>query len=393
MTAPPAPAAARRPRDPRLDFYRGAGMFIILIAHIPYNPWLELIPARFGFSDATEVFVFCSGMASALAFGGVFGTHGWGIGTARILYRMWQVYWANMATFLVFAGVILWADAGTGGHHYATEVNLAGFVADPARGLLGLLTLTYLPAYFDILPMYIVVLGLIPGVMALASIGRWAVAAALGALWLLAALGGLDLPADPWSDRPWLFNPFSWQLVFFTGFAFGRGWIPAPPIERRRVRLALLLVVVTVPFAWHQLFPLVPILGEAHAWLAPLIDKTHLGILRYLHFLAVAYLAYAAAGEGGRRLHGPAVEIVRRVGQQSLAVFLTGIVAAQLLGLMVDRIGAGPVAYALANLLGAATLIGAALVAGWYRSPPWTRRPTPAPAAAEPSGDLARERR
>ena len=36
-------------RDPRLDFFRGIGMFIILIAHITDNPWTLWIPARFGF--------------------------------------------------------------------------------------------------------------------------------------------------------------------------------------------------------------------------------------------------------------------------------------------------------------------------------------------------------
>ena len=60
----PTPTAARQ-RDPRLDFYRGIAMFIILVAHIPTNAWANWIPARFGFSDATEIFVFCSGMASA----------------------------------------------------------------------------------------------------------------------------------------------------------------------------------------------------------------------------------------------------------------------------------------------------------------------------------------
>ena len=58
---------APRTRDLRLDFFRGIGMFIILIAHITDNPWTLWIPARFGFSDATEMFVFCSGMASAIA--------------------------------------------------------------------------------------------------------------------------------------------------------------------------------------------------------------------------------------------------------------------------------------------------------------------------------------
>ncbi len=50
--------ATKRMRDPRLDFFRGLGMFIILIAHIPGNTWLNWIPARFGFSDAADMFVF-----------------------------------------------------------------------------------------------------------------------------------------------------------------------------------------------------------------------------------------------------------------------------------------------------------------------------------------------
>ena len=84
-------------RDPRLDFFRGIAMFIILIAHVP-NDWLALwIPARFGFSDATETFVFCSGMASAIAFGRVFRTRGLAMGTARVGFRVWQVYWAHIA--------------------------------------------------------------------------------------------------------------------------------------------------------------------------------------------------------------------------------------------------------------------------------------------------------
>jgi hypothetical protein len=74
-----------RRRDLRLDFFRGIAMFIILFAHTPGNFWTSWIPARFGFSDATEIFVFCSGMASALAFGGNAFDRGWPLGTARVL--------------------------------------------------------------------------------------------------------------------------------------------------------------------------------------------------------------------------------------------------------------------------------------------------------------------
>ena len=105
------PLATRRPRDPRLDFFRGLAMFIIVIAHTPNNPWTLWIPARFGFSDATEIFVFCSGMASAVAFGSIFGLRGWRLGTARVLYRAWQVYWAHIGVFLVVAAVVVALNA------------------------------------------------------------------------------------------------------------------------------------------------------------------------------------------------------------------------------------------------------------------------------------------
>src|SRR3546814_19072946 len=69
----PARAAPRsRPpgvRDPRLDFFRGVAMLIIFVAHVPDNPWAGFIPARVAWSDATEMFVFCSGFAAAIAFG------------------------------------------------------------------------------------------------------------------------------------------------------------------------------------------------------------------------------------------------------------------------------------------------------------------------------------
>ena len=86
------PFATTKPaRDPRLDFFRGLTMLIIFIAHVPANSWNAFIPARFGFSSGAELFVFCSGFASALAFGGSFLRRGWALGAARILQRIWQI--------------------------------------------------------------------------------------------------------------------------------------------------------------------------------------------------------------------------------------------------------------------------------------------------------------
>jgi hypothetical protein len=386
---PPHPhQAAKRPRDPRLDFFRGVGMFIILVAHIPGNPWADWIPARFGFSDAAEIFVFCSGVASALAFGRVFETAGWLFGTARILHRVWQVYWAHIGVFVATVAVLAFADVALGGRYLRHDLNLGRFLDVPARMLLGYATLAYVPNYFDILPMYLVILALIPIVIAAAMFGRGAAAFTVAAIYLVAYARLLDLPAEPWSERVWFFNPFSWQLLFFLGFAFGRGWLVPPAYDRRLVLGALAIVAAALPFScqygWSCFagWGAVPWLGEVHQALAPLVDKTHLAPLRVIHFLAIAYLAYALAGEGGRRLRGSLVPPVQLVGRQTLAVFLAGLVLAQALGVALDVVGRDFASVTLANIGGCLALVAVAAACEWFKSSPWAHARKAAPHSA-----------
>jgi hypothetical protein len=384
--------SALRPRDPRLDFFRGFGMFIILIAHIPTNPWADWIPARFGFSDATEIFVFCSGVASAIAFGKLFDRAGWMLGTARILHRIWQVYWCHLGVFIATVVVLAAADLALGTERYLRQdLNLWPFLEEPVRRLVELAALAYVPNYFDILPMYLVILGLVPVIMAAARMGIVAVGAVVGGLWVLAANGLLEFTAESWSGRSWFFNPFSWQLLFFLGFALGRGWLVPPSYHPRRMAAAFAGIALGVPFScqygwscfagWGQ----VPWFGEVHQALFPLIDKTHLGVLRVVHFIAVAYVAYMLAGEGGHRLRGIFVAHVQRVGRQTLAVFLAGLVLAQALGVLLDVAGRSLATVTLVNLGGCALLMLVAAAAEWFKSSPWSktvpRREAPAGAA------------
>ncbi len=378
-------------RDPRLDFYRGIAMFIILIAHIPNDPWAKWIPARFGFSDATEIFVFCSGMASAIAFGGAFLRKGWWLGTARVAFRIWQVYWAHIGLFFFVAMTMAALDqTGTFEKTYVSSLNLQHFFNDPAPQMVGIFTLTYVPNYFDILPMYLVVLAMMPLFMGLSRIGFWAVAATSIAIWLVAQFGVLALPAEPWSDRQWFFNPFGWQLLFFTGFAFMRGWIPAPPVSKTLIWIAALFLILSAPFGSWKVFLWVnsaaPELGALirKAW--PLTEelrsKTEFGLFRYLHFLSLAYLGWVAAGEHGHRLiasgHGVAARIwqwlltvITKVGQQSLAVFVFSMAAARLIGVGLDQTGRDSAAVFAANIIGFAMIIGVAYLAAWFKSQPW----------------------
>jgi len=369
-----------RQRDLRLDFFRGLGMFIILIAHITNNPWTLWIPARFGFSDATEIFVFCSGMASAIAFGAVFSRAGWVMGSLQIAHRIWQVYWVHLGVFFVTLTLMLALDATrVFPVNEVGRLNLDPFLNNTGPNLMGLMTLTYVPNYFDILPMYLVILALIPLIMALAQVDvRLAFVFSLG-LWVAGSVG-LNLPAELWfansSERTWYFNPFGWQLVFFTGFALMSGWLPAPPVRRDLVLLALAMVVLSVPFAWHGIFGTFEVLIQWRQDWARLFDKSDFGVLRYVHFLALAYLAWVLVGPQGIRLRqggwlGAGITLITRVGQQSLAVFAASMVMARVLGAFLDLAGRGPLAALAVNLAGFVIIIGVARLAAFMKARPW----------------------
>ncbi|MEP1614699.1 MAG: OpgC domain-containing protein [Roseobacter sp.] len=380
----------QRVRDPRLDFFRGVVMFIILIAHTPGN-WLTLwIPARFGFSDATEVFVFCSGMASAIAFGAVFRDQGLLMGAARVAFRCWQVYWAHIALFVAIAAtMVLLNNTGWFERDYIGQLNLHPFFKRPEENLVGLLTLTYVPNYFDILPMYLVVLAMMPLVIASHRVHPVLSLILVAGVWFGAQVELFALPAEPWSAREWFFNPFGWQLVFFTGFAFMSGWLPAPPRHKMLIVLTAIIVLVIIPLAYYRITRQLPDVREWRKEYNFLIAKSDFGILRYVHFLALAYLCWIAVGEAGKRILPPqaggalaeiwrrTLSVIMKVGQQSLAVFITSMFTARLLGVALDTLGRSSLFNQIAvNLAGFAILIGVAYGVGWFKSQPWRKKST-----------------
>jgi hypothetical protein len=398
QTAPRA-AAPASVRDLRLDFFRGLAMFIILMAHTPGNFLTSWIPARWGFSDATEIFVFCSGMASAIAFGRGYDVAGWHLATARVGFRVWQVYWAHVGLFFAtLALTVALTNSGFGTRNYWGQLNLWPIFVESDKWanpdiLLSFMTLRYVPNYFDILPMYMIVLLLMPIIMALANVNKLLVGAFILTVWLFAQRKLLDslglsqfyigFPAEPWTDRPWFFNPFGWQLIFFTGFAFMRGWLPKPPVNKTLIIFAAFLVIANIPlsnigvrelgFEWAR---------DVRAVIKPLIDKSSFGILRYVHFLALAYLCWVAAGDKGDNLlargNGPlarvwekCLAIILKVGQQSLAVFVVSMFTARLMGFAMDTTGRVTLTVLLVNLAGACILVATAYGAGWFKSQPW----------------------
>lgn len=399
MTTVSTQDPAKKHRDVRLDFFRGLGMFIILIAHITNNPWTLYIPARFGFSDATEMFIFCSGMASAIAFGTVFARAGFFMGLFRVVFRIWEIYWVHIATFmLTLAAMFLLNRTGLFARDEVNTLNLAPFLKASGNQVIGLFTLTYVPNYFDILPMYIVILALLPVMMLLARVNVYLALAASVLLWLVATTTNLNLPAEYWfsnnSTRQWFFNPFAWQLVFFTGFAFMSGWLPAPPRSRGLAIAAAAIILISLPFAWHVTIGEFEFIKTWRKDWRILIDKTDFGLLRYVHFLSLAYLAWLAAGMAGAKLSSTPFmaglsRILIPVGQQSLAVFASSIVLARVLGAVLNALGSGFWATLFVNVLGFFCIYAVANIASFAKSEPW-KKSSAKPRAAVETEDMQR---
>lgn len=381
---PASPAPAQR--DPRLDFFRGLAMLIIFVAHVPNN-WLALyIPARFGFSDAAEMFVFLSGYAAAIAFGGTFRRAGFALGTARIAYRCWQIYVAHLGLFFVIATVCVLGNRLFPGGDYIAGLNLHRFFNDTQNAMLGLFTLTYVPNYFDILPMYIGALALTPVVVACARLNPLLAPAFCFTLYLAMWMFDLHFQADATIDRPWFFNPFGWQLIFFTGFSLSAGWIKPPPPSRSLLLGCIAFVLLSVPLSYHQLLTDHLWLRTIHDSLRPLLDKTNFGLLRWLHFLALAYIVVTLLKGRIWLLQSRYARPIVKTGQQALPVFLLSMTLSYISGMLLDQMGRTTSTIAAINIGGCLVLIGAAYLFSWYKSNPWKRA-----AAKEAGKDHLRE--
>ncbi|MBS3964532.1 MAG: OpgC domain-containing protein [Methylomonas sp.] len=359
MTAP-----AKAPRNLGLDFFRGLALIVIFINHMPGNPWFHITPSRLGPSDAAEAFVFLSGFAAALAYGKSFSQAGILLGSVQVLTRCIQLYLAHLALFMAMVFLSISID------RWGLD-NLDYFLNQTRDAVKNLLTLRYVPNFIGILPMYLVIMLWLPVVWALSRLHRAAALAFPVVLYLSTIKLNWAFIADPLTGNTWYFNPFCWQLLFFTGFGFGNGWLPMPRASSLLTTVCLLYVVACFPLenAWRY-----DGLGAITAWREHwlmLLDKSQLGILRYLHFLAMAYLIRLWMLRHPAWLHNRFVGTLITLGQQSLPMFMLGTCLSFVGGMLLDREQANLINSAPVNLAGIAIMLLVAQTLKWLDQKPW----------------------
>jgi hypothetical protein len=188
---------------------------------------------------------------------------------------------------------------------------------------LGLVMLTHQLGFFDILPLYVV---LMLGAPLLAAVHRFAPVAVLPlslAMYLTALATGFNLPTWP-VEGFWFFNPFAWQLIFVLGFLLaGQDGLGRDARLRLRairpVAIVLVLAGIVVVKSDYAPDPLrVP-------WppLFFIFDKTFLSPARLAHFLAVA-AAFSGTFVLVLRHARPLARFLSMLGRNSLNVFCVG---------------------------------------------------------------------
>ena len=290
--------ASTAERDFRLDFFRGIALFSIFIDHVDRDSILAQFTLQsVGFSDAAEVFILISGYTAGMVYGRAIERRGLLRAAMRIYHRVWQLYVAHVFLFMQFMATVAYLVDDLNNSIYAEEFRAADFLKEPGAAVIKALTLQFQPAFMDILPLYIVLLAVLPFVFVGFRLWPAGVLAASLGLWGAVQLNkSIALAAYPGPDQVWFFNPFGWQVLFFLGAWCGwrgtRGGIPW--LTNRwlfRLAVAGALAGFLVRFSWtlHWLYDPFPALFSKALW--PLLSKTNLSLLQFANVLILALLA------------------------------------------------------------------------------------------------------
>lgn len=314
-------------RDLRLDLFRGIANWAIFLDHIPDNVVNWITTRNYGFSDAADLFVFISGYTASFVYARMMLERGFLVGATRLTKRVWQLYVAHIILFVIYIASISYLALRFGDSEMINEFNVAGLVDNATETLRQGLFLRFKPLNLDVLPLYIVLMGLFPPVLWFMLRKPDLTMALSIVLWLTARHFGLNLNAYPAGQ--WYFNPYCWQVLFVFG-----AWCAMGGARRS---MALINAPVTLWLCLGYLaFALVmtmagrfPTLGGMFPeWLFSAFnpnDKTNLAPYRFIHFVVIVILVIRFVPKDWPGLEWRGFDPIIVCGQQSLAVFCVGV--------------------------------------------------------------------
>ena len=282
---------------------------------------------------------------------------------------------------MMFIAMVAYTAGALNNSLYAEEFGAANFLDEPGVAVAKALTLQFQPAFMHILPLYIVLLAVLPFVMA--GFRSWprVILFASFVLWLAVQLDKrIALSVYPGPDGVWPFNPFAWQALFFLGVWLGwRGtagqvsWLGRRWLFCLALGLSLAGLMIRLNWTLHDFYDPIPVLVSGKLlWM--FLSKTDLGLLRFANVLAVALIV-------ARLIHPQARFLVSRVarpfvicGRNSLHIFCLGILLSVLGHLVLNEFFGGiPMQFAV-SAAGVAIMISVAALMEWFAAAQGTSR-------------------
>ncbi|MCA6107844.1 OpgC domain-containing protein [Bradyrhizobium cenepequi] len=373
-------------RDLRLDLFRGVANWAIYLDHIPDNVVNWITTRNYGFSDAADLFVFISGYTASFVYARMMLERGFIVGATRLTKRVWQLYVAHIILFVIYIAAISYLALRFGDSNLINEFNVAGLVDNATETLRQGLFLKFKPVNLDVLPLYIVLMGLFPPVLWFMLRQPNLTMIASIALWLVSRQTGWNLPAYP--VGVWYFNPFAWQVLFVFGAwcAMGGARKNAAIINSRYTLwfcIAYLIFALAMTMAGR--FPDFGVMFPD--WLYSAFnpnDKTNLAPYRFIHFAVIVILVIRFIPKDWAALEWRVFDPLIVCGQQSLAVFCVGVFLSFVGHFELSMSSGSLFAQIFVSITGIAIMAIVAYYISWSKrqDKPLPKTPTPTPAKA-----------
>jgi hypothetical protein len=362
------PVAATE-RELRLDLFRGLALWLIFIDHLPPNILTWFTIRNYGFSDATEIFIFISGYTAAFVYGRAMLERGFVVATARILKRVWQIYVAHVFLFTIFLAEISYVATSFENPLYTEEMGILDFLKQPDVTIVQALLLKFRPVNMDVLPLYIVLMLFLPLILWMME-RKPDVTLGLSVL-LYALTWEFDWYLSAYPNGFWAFNPFAWQLLFVFGAWCAMGGakrmsrILISPVTMW-ICAVYLFAAFCVTLTWYlpQLPHLMP--RRVEQWMYP-INKTDLDVLRFAHFLALAAITVRFLPRDWPGLKSPWLRPLVLCGQHSLEIFCLGVFLAFAGHFVLAEVSGGAGMHFVISISGIIIMSAAAWVFSWYK--------------------------
>jgi hypothetical protein len=204
-----------------VDFWRGFALITIFIDHIPGMFYTHFTLINFSISDAADLFVFLAGWSLRLMADGGGRTMPTRDVMLRLLSRALELYAAQVLITMLAIAILALTSIELDNPLLLEWNNAAAVFNDPVPTHIGLATLTHQLGYFDILPLYVVLMLMAPLFALIDRLAPHLLLPASAALYAAALVFRLTLPTWPVSGT-WFFNPLAWQFVFVLGFVLAK---------------------------------------------------------------------------------------------------------------------------------------------------------------------------